>query len=772
MHATAVIRACNELNEGALSTNLLRNKFDPRRYVNRLSAEANYKSFLRSDKPLFLILGESGTGKTNLMCHLAKEHRESQATLLVTNVALARGDDLVEQVLRPLAEKLGLDSDNARSWLSMLSNCLLESDRQLLILIDGINEFEDRERVKKALLYWLDQAPTNVRLVLSCRTDSFRAAFADAHWRQYMYIVKPPPDTRPVESESLRIVPEKYLRRFAQHVSPKQDAEIRTAMLEYEKAVARKKLELRRRSLIESSILLGSFNEVEFLAALRKYGIKARLIGRAREDCHDPFVFRLFSDTYGQMQQEITNIFGVSSCRDYLDRCISTLDRGEALQLLFSAADRCKHSRSCEIDSIVELGGVLSTPCSFAQFTPQLEVLVDSKLLSWGKMQASGIPESFSFSFDRMLSFVFALKVSNEGASAIREYLKEAIEKPVLSDIEIHAVRYILLLLEESEFTEFSPELEQWVDRLLSRQQDRWDFIELLTELTTVPHDTIIRKIDSILSGLQVSRSMWRHRSDSEDTFVTFDDDVSFENRDADRVVLACSRVLAEIIRNGGTSLALDFLREFLNRYSSFERRKLFYWLIDPLAVASASHPIESLSLIESLCDLADVGRSRINSDDVFYEPSDLLETDFLSPDTTRVSTGIEALGYEIANFPESRMPIIRELAKSSEPIMRIITTKALPNLSIINPEEADRLFRALAKDIDSSVRAGLSMVLAEVYSNDLTTALAFTRELWEDKDSAVRSMLVTSIMKLFVEGVEKLADIVKGLYVDESPAV
>src|ERR1044072_730243 len=166
----------------------LNQKYQDRLYVNRLEPERLFDRFFRSDKKLFLILGESGSGKTNLMCHLAQSSASRQPTIFVAGMwNWQPHTDIWEYLLKPIQIDSGNSEISFDKWFAALRNRLKEQNQEMIIFIDGINETDETLRVKKALRMALESGPSWVRFVLSSRIDSFRLHYRDVFWKDYLY---------------------------------------------------------------------------------------------------------------------------------------------------------------------------------------------------------------------------------------------------------------------------------------------------------------------------------------------------------------------------------------------------------------------------------------------------------------------------------------------------------------------------------------------------------------------------------------------------------
>ena len=148
-------------------------------FARRPGIEDRLASFLRSDKPLAIIAGPSGFGKTTVGIRLHKTWRNQALTkiLLVRSTSLPASGDL-EQLI---AEQVGGLGPRAPFSLFRLERWLKTNDLRLVLFLDGINEFSAeltrcvqlfRNIVR--LCYFLPEA-SSIRVITTIRQETWNA---------------------------------------------------------------------------------------------------------------------------------------------------------------------------------------------------------------------------------------------------------------------------------------------------------------------------------------------------------------------------------------------------------------------------------------------------------------------------------------------------------------------------------------------------------------------------------------------------------------------
>ena len=150
-------------------------RFVPELYVRREAAEQTLSRFLDGSSSALILVGDTGTGKTNLLCRWALDLLErGHAVLPYAGDALADAD-----VEREIARDLAVAVDGLPPALARLDAQAARDGRKLVVVFDSINEYRGSERDgAKALIRrinsFVGRLPgPGVRVVLSCSTATW-----------------------------------------------------------------------------------------------------------------------------------------------------------------------------------------------------------------------------------------------------------------------------------------------------------------------------------------------------------------------------------------------------------------------------------------------------------------------------------------------------------------------------------------------------------------------------------------------------------------------
>jgi hypothetical protein len=108
-------------------------------YVPHKNLEEKFIEFLESNTKVFLIDGESGTGKTNAICYIAQKFGNKYPSLFYS----------ASLIRKPIKEEIAQDfnyhfsrQQNFESILKRLDKILREQNTSLLIFIDAVDEYQ------------------------------------------------------------------------------------------------------------------------------------------------------------------------------------------------------------------------------------------------------------------------------------------------------------------------------------------------------------------------------------------------------------------------------------------------------------------------------------------------------------------------------------------------------------------------------------------------------------------------------------------------------
>jgi hypothetical protein len=150
-----------------LTENIRARRYIPQVYFPRKEMEGELETFLKGSKSGFLLLGESGIGKTNLLCHKVDEWRERGEIVLFYAGHQLNPDEPMEQ---RLLSDLYLQGKFIR-----LLEFVRKEGRRFIVVVDGVNEHPQSAKLLKCLCEFVQRYGRNfpLKVILSVRSVFF-----------------------------------------------------------------------------------------------------------------------------------------------------------------------------------------------------------------------------------------------------------------------------------------------------------------------------------------------------------------------------------------------------------------------------------------------------------------------------------------------------------------------------------------------------------------------------------------------------------------------
>lgn len=163
-------------------------KYDPELYTPR-DIEHDINAFCESEsvnhnRYVYLVVAPAGSGKTNLLCGIARSHSEKRHVIFLIggSLYLEESTGLVGTIQHELQfSRSGMSFDTPEACWHMLKDLSEQSGKSILILIDAINEYEKPNNMRKALKNLISKTKDdNFRVIITCRDyywEYFKADF-------------------------------------------------------------------------------------------------------------------------------------------------------------------------------------------------------------------------------------------------------------------------------------------------------------------------------------------------------------------------------------------------------------------------------------------------------------------------------------------------------------------------------------------------------------------------------------------------------------------
>jgi GTPase SAR1 family protein len=377
----------------------LKKEYLPNLYCNRHSIEKEVGNFLESDKTGLIIIGDSGVGKSTLLCHLAENLLNKDENLVLF---YSCGHSLTLDIETEIVKDLSIPSDvGLPLGFSEINEKADEQNKYIVIILDAINEFQDAQFRVGEMLTRIDGLIgrcnySRIKFIVSCRTSTWNqldllGKTSRLFWHKYYTL----------DGENKPLI----LQRFC-------DDELRVAYKKYQ---------------VEYNI------GTEF----------TNLSERTKEKFRDPFLLKITFDAYKNRDIIPNDILTMEVFKDYYEKKIEQKrDRRFLYDLIKLMRKRKVASLPLEIIENDEKLGKDATndpDCAYQR-------LKDSGILQeYGQTIAPWIKFTYDRSFEYLLAQHFIIEEGISGSLSQKELedlVKESREYPSL----LGAVQFLLLL--------------------------------------------------------------------------------------------------------------------------------------------------------------------------------------------------------------------------------------------------------------------------------------------------------------------------------------
>jgi len=148
--------------------------FIPQIYIQRTDAENVLTDFLNSSVPALVVTGDSGAGKTNLLCAWQQRLQDAGHIAFYYDCSTFPKAEVEVEVSRDLSP--GVPED-LTAILERIDNLAIREAKQCVLLFDAVGEFRDGkkgpDRLVKNLAAFAQDSPVHIRVVMGCRTSAW-----------------------------------------------------------------------------------------------------------------------------------------------------------------------------------------------------------------------------------------------------------------------------------------------------------------------------------------------------------------------------------------------------------------------------------------------------------------------------------------------------------------------------------------------------------------------------------------------------------------------
>lgn len=142
-------------------------KFVPELYVNRETANVKLQNFLKGERKILLITGDSGVGKTNFVCNMVSNLIDNKK--FVFHFYAAHMPDNLPNTMSSMLNWSFKHNKNIIQYFDQISSIAKENNNPLILVVDGIDEWSIKDPALELDDFIQNIKDSNVKLILSCK---------------------------------------------------------------------------------------------------------------------------------------------------------------------------------------------------------------------------------------------------------------------------------------------------------------------------------------------------------------------------------------------------------------------------------------------------------------------------------------------------------------------------------------------------------------------------------------------------------------------------
>ncbi len=163
-----IVESSKKRSERIIDFQIEQGKYLAATYTNRVEIEKIIQNFVFSEKRLLIVLGESGSGKTNTLCWATQEMLAEQHAVLHYYGREYQGQPLIDI----LAQDLVWNKNRLGEYLKACSALeATKKGKRLIVIVDALNEYTYPEILFQEILSIVEnrQIPAWVKIIITCR---------------------------------------------------------------------------------------------------------------------------------------------------------------------------------------------------------------------------------------------------------------------------------------------------------------------------------------------------------------------------------------------------------------------------------------------------------------------------------------------------------------------------------------------------------------------------------------------------------------------------
>jgi len=136
---------------------------------------------------MHILTARAGTGKTNLLCHLAKHYVRGQPTIFLTGRSGITERTSIKEIIESRLRRFSMDPLPRECFFDRLISVIEKQDTSLLVFLDAMNEHRDLDLLNTAITHFLLEIRGKPVIVIASCRDVYWSFFYTSTWPTFQW---------------------------------------------------------------------------------------------------------------------------------------------------------------------------------------------------------------------------------------------------------------------------------------------------------------------------------------------------------------------------------------------------------------------------------------------------------------------------------------------------------------------------------------------------------------------------------------------------------
>lgn len=180
-------KVCMRISQYGMGRNL--HKYNPDLYVQRWHVFESFEKFLASDKKIFVLVGNSGTGKSSFVLSLAEALKKNDniCTISYDGKQLKVEPSIQNAIAKDFNKFVMIDGEKSNDLWIEIGKVKGIENKQIVLFVDGINENTYPKELLGQLYQLANLNWSWLKIVLTCRPETWQKILTRQNMDEKLY---------------------------------------------------------------------------------------------------------------------------------------------------------------------------------------------------------------------------------------------------------------------------------------------------------------------------------------------------------------------------------------------------------------------------------------------------------------------------------------------------------------------------------------------------------------------------------------------------------